>query len=108
MKVLNTELKDDVNLQLEEFNDCPGGYEVKKALDELVTVYNFVDVDESATPYWQNDSATLVIGWIIGDNELERALGLGKVAKECRADEFDYMVVPVMGGKMLVVRMWWD
>ena len=93
-----------------EFNSCPGGELLKKQLDERVETYNFIDVfnHNDKTPYWFNNEATIVIGWLISDHQDTRGLEAGKVAVECFADEFDYITISVIGGKQRIIRMWWD
>ena len=93
-----------------EFNNCPGGKILKEYLDKGVDCYDFVDVfnHNDKTPYWLNDEATIVIGWLISDHQDYRGLEAGKVAIECHADEFDYITIAVVGGKKMIVRMWWD
>jgi hypothetical protein len=81
------------------FNNCQGGEFIKKWLDKEVVVYDVVDLD--GIEYWENEADTLVIAFLGID---ERALTIGKMS----ADEFDWVFIPVVGGKMTVIRLWWD
>lgn len=97
----------DSELKIEEaFNNCLSGKDLKKELDEFVDVYNFVDIDKNIANYWQNDNDTLIIGWVGNDDT--RAFEIGKIALRFNADEFDYTSVPITGGTMTIIRLWWD
>jgi hypothetical protein len=101
MRLTEENIKDSSLKIEEEFNNCPGGKVLKELLDEEVGVYNFVDIE--GINYWKNERDTLVISLLGID---KRALAIGKIAMS--ANEYDYTIIPVIGGNMVVVRLWWD
>jgi hypothetical protein len=100
-------------IQLQEFNECPGAAKLAEELEHRIgqyigdrDLYTFEIADLSGDEYWANDSSTLVLR--ICNRGTQLGLEIGKLALDMRADEFDW-VTRREGNKYLIyLRLWWD
>ena len=95
------------------FNSFPGVKSFKATLSEC-KIKGVCYTDYEGKAFWKNDGATAVIAFEYSDPDLVRKVAnMGKVAVECRADEFDHIVIGNREGDDLVpayiiFRLWWD
>lgn len=86
----------------EAFNEMPGVDAIKEMLEQGDLAKTIVDTDNA---YWANEEDTLVIA--ISANSMSGAgLAVGRFAKDCGSDEFDYQFDNTT--KQWVCRFWWD
>lgn len=101
----------------EEFNNFPGSDEFLPRLGQLAPDAQFLDLPHEQASFWQNDPATCVVALdlqVLDPYEVGyQTAGIGKLATELGADEFDFCVVGHReDGKFvkthLIFRLWWD
>lgn len=95
---------DNVEMKLEEFNNCPGKEAVQKQLKEL-GIADYIEIADAPMQYWQNESDTLVLKMKTGMSwPFEVGLAFTKLMTTTNPDEFDSEVK----NYTTYIRMWWD
>lgn len=90
-------------IQLEEFNMCPGTEAVQKWLVEH-KIAQYVEVVDWTRAYWHNDYATLVLRVNRTNSNLRVGLEIGKLVDHFDVDEYDF----IESGENTFIRIWWD
>lgn len=102
---------------LDEFNNCPGPKTLLKGLESHAPHAEIRDLRSPHCPYWTNDRDTLVVTLDyqnLGTRTImSETAGLGKMATDLHADEFDHRLVGIFEGDKyvpthMVFRIWWD